>query len=140
MRLVLAIVIGLASATRLHAQNATVDAVVRGKSCGVSDLRASPSSPGDRYCRFDVAGSLVFTISWPDSGAPRISVSRATDADAAYHFAYDSASGCVVVNPGIATMRAELLAGRRELSAYVSVRTGAVYGTEAACRADRRAA
>ena len=121
-------------ARSLNAQASTVDAVTKGKSCGVVTEGGTSGGPPDRYCEYNVSGQLQFSIYWRRGGEVTIGVSKVSEAVPGYGILYDIGLECITITPNAATIKAMLLAERAPELAYVSPRTGGVYGTEPDCR------
>ena len=118
----------------LEAQRPTVDAVTKGKSCGVVSLGDTADGPSEHYCEYNVSGQLEFSIYWSFSGKVTIAVSQASEVVPGYTLSYDVGGGCITVTPNAATIRAMVRAEHAPDFAYVSPKTGGVYETEADCR------
>ena len=134
MRCIVATIAFFLCAQSLNAQASTVDAVTKGKSCGVVTEVGASSGPPDRYCEYNVSGQLQFSIYWRRDGAITIGVSQVSEAVPGYGVLYDIGRACITITPNAATIKAMLLAERAPELAYVSPKTGGVYATEAACR------
>ena len=133
MRALVTLVAVLLCAAPLGAQNPTVVAVQRGKSCGRTAPREASAGPPIRYCEYHVGESLRFRISWI-GGSATIDVVRASEAESGYSFAYETGLGCIVIQPGFARLKAAVQAGQSAVTAYVSPKTGGVFGSEAECQ------
>jgi hypothetical protein len=135
LRYIFATIAFLFCAHAIEAQASTVDAVSKGKSCGVVDLGGGSSASPDRYCEYDVNGQLHFSLYWPAGGGVTIAVSQASEAVPGYGLLYAVGLGCIVITPNAATIKSMLRAEKAPESAYVSLNTGGVYEAEVDCRA-----